>query len=192
MFWDLPFCSWYLIFWKSTEASTVKQISCGRSVGPGGPWCFSVCLGAAAMEPCDTRSGWVLAGGGGEAHAPLPGHLAIVMCHRRWCNRRAGGPPPGLVHSRIPPRRRNSLEVGRQNPKPIPNRCVSPHAFHQVAKRPPATRLGGMSGRPKSRGRTRIFRAPSEDASSSSSGSAVLPQQENPDASGYVTAGWPP
>ena len=41
-----------------------------------------VCLGAAAMEPCDTRPGWVLAGGG-EARAPMPGHLAIVMCHRR-------------------------------------------------------------------------------------------------------------
>ncbi|KAB0341615.1 hypothetical protein FD754_018541 [Muntiacus muntjak] len=41
-----------------------------------------------------------------------------------------------------------------------------------------------MSGRPTWRGSTRLFRAPSEDASSSSSGSAVLPQQENPDASG--------
>ncbi|KAF4019904.1 hypothetical protein G4228_011947 [Cervus hanglu yarkandensis] len=41
-----------------------------------------------------------------------------------------------------------------------------------------------MSGRPKSRGSTRLFRAPSEDASSSSSGSVMLPQQENPDASG--------
>ncbi|XP_069443440.1 SUN domain-containing protein 3 isoform X3 [Ovis canadensis] len=46
-----------------------------------------------------------------------------------------------------------------------------------------------MSGRPTSRGSTRLFRAPSEDASSSSSGSAVLPQQENPDASG-LTRSW--
>ncbi|XP_068829455.1 SUN domain-containing protein 3 [Capricornis sumatraensis] len=46
-----------------------------------------------------------------------------------------------------------------------------------------------MSGRPKSRGSTRLFRAPSEDASSSSSGSAVLPQQENPDASRF-TQSW--
>ena len=112
------------------------EISCGRSIGPGGPWRFAVCLGAAAVKPCDTRSGWVLAGG--EAACPLPGRPAIVMCHRRWCNRRAGVPPPGLVHSQFPPRRRNSREGRRQNPKPIPNHFVSPHVFHQVAKRLPA------------------------------------------------------
>ncbi|XP_027396030.1 SUN domain-containing protein 3 isoform X3 [Bos indicus x Bos taurus] len=46
-----------------------------------------------------------------------------------------------------------------------------------------------MSGRPNSRGSSRLFRAPSEDASSGSSGSAVLPQQENPNASG-LTRSW--
>uniref|UniRef100_A0A8C6EBW6 SUN domain-containing protein 3 n=1 Tax=Moschus moschiferus TaxID=68415 RepID=A0A8C6EBW6_MOSMO len=46
-----------------------------------------------------------------------------------------------------------------------------------------------MSGRPKSRRSFRLFRAPSEDASSGSSESAVLPQQENPDASG-LTRSW--
>ena len=70
--------SYFEKYWsKHSEA----EISCGRSVGPGGPWRFAVCLGAAAVKPCDTRSGWVLAGG--EAACPLPGRPAIVMCHRR-------------------------------------------------------------------------------------------------------------
>ena len=44
-----------------------------------------------------------------------------------------------------------------------------------------------MSGRPKLRRGARFFRGRSEEASSSSSRSAELSEQENPDSNGYVT-----
>ncbi|XP_036720220.1 SUN domain-containing protein 3 [Balaenoptera musculus] len=46
-----------------------------------------------------------------------------------------------------------------------------------------------MSGRPRSRRGARLFRGPSEEAGSGSSRSAVLSEQENPDASG-LTRSW--